>query len=169
VATPRFNALERCPAAARAQGVLSVGFDLDFSANKITRIASGKSTNLATETARALVNCVKREFEGTSLEGIQHEQTSYTLFFRIEFAEPPPRTPASAASAAGDAAQTSGSATVSWAAAIIRDVPSKDGRTLARVLSGTRVTVLARQGEWYKVKYNAKGSEGWVYRGAIGL
>ena len=56
-----------------------------------------------------------------------------------------------------------------WVAAIIRDGPSRDGREIARVLSGTRMTVVARKGEWYKVKYDAKGSEGWVYKAAIGL
>lgn len=169
LANPRLAALEQCPAVRKAQGVFSVGFDLDFSANKITRIASGKSTTLPAETTRALIACVKREFSAASLEGIQHDHPSYTIFFRIDWAEPAALTPATSASAGADAIPASGSATVTWAAAIIRNVPSKEGRTLARVLSGTRLTVIARQGEWYRVKYDAKGSEGWVYRGALGL
>jgi hypothetical protein len=171
IALPRFAALENCPAAGSAQGMLSLGFELDLSSNKITRIASGKSTTLPAGAAEALVSCAKKEFQAASLDGLKHEHASYTLFYRIEF--PPPGEPAAADSAdsqaSADVTAASGSVTVGWAAAIIRDAPSKDGRDIARVMSGTRMTVVARKGEWYKVKYDAKGSEGWVYRAAIGL
>jgi hypothetical protein len=40
---------------------------------------------------------------------------------------------------------------------------------VARVLSGTRVSVTGRQGDWYRVKYDGKGAEGWVFRTAIGM
>ena len=170
IALPRFAALENCPAAASAQGTLSLGFDLDLSNTKIARIASGKSTTLPAGAAEALVTCAKKEFQAASLDGLKHEHASYTLFYRIEF--PPPDAPAAAdsqASAPADVTAASGNVTVGWVAAIIRDAPSRDGREIARVLSGTRMTVVARKGEWYKVKYDAKGSEGWVYKAAIGL
>jgi hypothetical protein len=170
IALPRFAALENCPATSTAQGTLSLGFDLDLSSNKIARIASGKSTTLPAGATEALVTCARKEFQAASLEGLKHEHASYTLFYRIEF--PPPDAPAAAdsqASAPADVTAASGSVTVGWVAAIIRDAPSRDGREIARVLSGTRMTVVARKGEWYKVKYDAKGSEGWVYKAAIGL
>jgi SH3-like domain-containing protein len=37
------------------------------------------------------------------------------------------------------------------------------------VLSGTRVSVSGRNGDWYRIKYDAKGGEGWVFRTAIGM
>jgi hypothetical protein len=170
IALPRFAALENCPAAAGAQGTLSLGFDLDLSSNKIARIASGKSTTLPGGAAEALVSCAKKEFQAASLDGLKHEHASYTVFYRIEFPAPDaPATADSQASTPADVTAASGNVTVGWVAAIIRDAPSKDGREIARVLSGTRMTVLARKGEWYKVKYDAKGSEGWVYKAAIGL
>jgi hypothetical protein len=169
IALPRFAALENCPAAANARGMLSLGLDLELAGGKIGRIASGKSTTLPADTTDALVTCAKKEFEAASLEGLKHEHATYTVFYRIEF--PPPDAPAAADSqtAQGDATAASGSVTVSWASAIIRDAPSKDARDMARVMSGTRMTVVARKGEWYRVKYDAKGNEGWVYRAAIGL
>jgi hypothetical protein len=176
IALPRFAALENCPAAQSAQGTLSLGFDLDLSNTKIARIASGKSTTLPAGAAEALVACAKKEFQAASLDGLKHEHSTYTLFYRIEFpgpdAPPPANSQSSADSQASvptDATAASGNVTVGWVAAIIRDGPSRDGREIARVLSGTRMTVVARKGEWYKVKYDAKGSEGWVYKAAIGL
>ena len=56
-----------------------------------------------------------------------------------------------------------------WEVAILRSSPTKDGDVVARVLQGTRLIVSGRQGDWYKVKYDARGKEGWVYRTAIGL
>jgi uncharacterized protein YgiM (DUF1202 family) len=71
--------------------------------------------------------------------------------------EPPAITPAS------------GRATVNWEVALVRATPTRDGDVLARVLSGTRVVVTGRSGDWYRVKFDAKGSEGWVFRASIGL
>jgi uncharacterized protein YgiM (DUF1202 family) len=53
--------------------------------------------------------------------------------------------------------------------AILRSTPTKDGEVVARLLRGTRLVVTGRQTEWYKVKYNSKNDEGWVFRTAIGL
>jgi hypothetical protein len=34
---------------------------------------------------------------------------------------------------------------------------------------GTRVVVTGKNGDWFRIKYDAKGSQGWVYRTAIGM
>ena len=60
-------------------------------------------------------------------------------------------------------------ATVVWNSAIIRDAPSEKGARVAQILSGTRVAVVGRHNNWYKIKYDSKGNEGWVYKGALGL
>jgi len=63
----------------------------------------------------------------------------------------------------------SGVATVSWDTALVRTAPDRESKVVARVLSGTRVGVTGRSGDWYRVKYDAKGREGWVFRTSIGM
>jgi hypothetical protein len=55
---------------------------------------------------------------------------------------------------------------VNWDVAIVRETP-KTGVIVGRVLRGSKVKVLAHQGEWYRVQYGS--ILGWVYRGTIGL
>ena len=38
---------------------------------------------------------------------------------------------------------------------------------VARLVRGTKVKILGKQNDWYKIEANGKA--GWVYRGAIGL
>jgi SH3-like domain-containing protein len=55
---------------------------------------------------------------------------------------------------------------VAWDVAVLRDTP-KAGAVVGRILRGTKVKLLARQGEWFKIR---SGSiEGWAYRGALGM
>jgi len=58
---------------------------------------------------------------------------------------------------------------VSWETALVHATPEKDGKVVARVLSGTRVAVTGRSGDWYRIKYDARGREGWVFRTAVGM
>jgi SH3-like domain-containing protein len=51
----------------------------------------------------------------------------------------------------------------------VRSDPKRDGEVRARVLSGTRVVVTGKNGDWFRIKYDAKGNQGWVYRTAIGM
>ena len=131
----------------------------------------GSSTTLPEGTAEALLRCARKEFATVSLDAVQHEHTEYKVFYLVEFLPPgeAPREESADANPSDELTAASGVATVSWNVAIIRDGPNQDAKRIARILSGTRVTVLGRQGEWYKVKYDAKGSEGWVYKSAIGL
>ena len=55
---------------------------------------------------------------------------------------------------------------MNWDVAIVRDAP-KTGTIVGRVLRGSKVKVLAHQGEWFRVQYGS--ITGWVYRGTIGL
>ena len=90
------------------------------------------------------------------------------MFYKVEFL--PEASPSSSPSAGSEdgLVDASGRATVGWNVALIRKEP-RDGEVVARVLSGTNVVVTGRQGDWYRVKYDGKGNEGWVYRSAIGL
>jgi len=178
VAREHLRELSACPGTEQASGVLSLGFELDFEGDKIKNIQSGKSTSLEQEAVDKLLGCARERFSNVSLVGIAHEQQVYSLFYRLELLPPPgdkrapsgPNQSEPAGSAAeAEAAPASGRATVSWDVALVRAAPARDGEVRARVLSGTRVIVTGKSGDWFRVKYDAKGNQGWVYRTAIGM
>jgi hypothetical protein len=168
------EALSGCRAAGGARGTLSLGFEVDFENKKISDLKSGKSTTLGNQTTGALTACAKERLDTVKLDGVAHDHPEYTVYYSIEISPNEGQTaaaaaePTSAATSEGDIVAASGRATVSWQVALIRAEP-KEGEVVARVLNGTRVVVTGRKGEWYRVKYDAKGNEGWVYRTAIGL
>jgi hypothetical protein len=167
VARSRLLTLAACPAAAGRTGLLSIGFDLNFEKDTVSRIRSGKSTSFDDATTRKLVACVEKEFGSATLEGIEHAYNNYTVFYKVELM--PEAEQQAASEGEGEAVvEASGRATVGWQVALIRKEP-REGEVVARILSGTNVIVTGRQGDWYRVKYDARGNEGWVYRSAIGL
>jgi hypothetical protein len=168
VARERLSSLD-CPAARNASGVLSIGFELDFTTERITRITSGKATSLGDAALDALLDCYRKSFKDVTLVGIPHEQQRYTIFYRIELAAAPALASAAPSGAPIVVTPASGTATVSWETALVHATPEKEGKVVARVLSGTRVAVSGRSGDWYRVKYDARGREGWVFRTAIGM
>jgi hypothetical protein len=170
------RALIACDGAEDARGVLSLGFDVDFGANKLDNFVAGRSTTLASSLSKRLVHCAEKQLAKVSLEGIKHSMDAYRVFYKLEFGgresaavstdtepEKGGATPTS-----DEVVAASGRVTVTWEAALVRAKP-REGEILARVLGGTRLTVTGHQGDWYRVKYDGKGSEGWVYKGAIGL
>jgi SH3 domain-containing protein len=170
--------LSACSGTEDAAGVLSLGFELDFEKDKIKSIQSGKSTSLEQDNVDRLLGCARQAFANVSLAGIAHEQATYSLYYRIELLAPaddgkkaaadaPDGAPVTAA--AGVDTPASGHATVSWDVALVRSAPARDGEVRARVLAGTRVVVTGKNGDWFRIKYDAKGSQGWVYRTAIGM
>lgn len=171
VARSRVLALSACPAAADVRGTLSLGLELDFGTKKIKGVFKGKSTTLDADKADALLECAKPSFESASLDGIEHKAPAYTVFYRVDFMAAPAAAPEGPATedAGTETTLASGRATVIWEVAILRSTPTKDGEVVARLLRGTRLVVTGRQGDWYKVKYNSKNDEGWVFRTAVGL
>jgi hypothetical protein len=178
VAREHLRELSACSGTEQASGVLSLGFELDFEGDKIKNIQSGKSTSLEQDMVDRFLACARERFANVSLVGIAHEQQLYSLYYRLEILPPPSskaQKPGSeqaepaASAGATDETPASGRATVSWDVALVRDAPKRDGEVRARVLSGTRVVVTGKSGDWFRVKYDAKGSQGWVYRTAIGM
>lgn len=174
VAVPRIKALAQCPAAAGAAGKLSIGFDVDFRRKEV-RLMSGKSTTLPKERADALLKCADTAFDKVSLAEIPHKHRRYLIFYTASFgasdkvAEPAAEKPAAEGPAAGTTTSespASGLATVVWDVVLVRDAP-KTGTVVGRIMRGSRVKVIAHQGEWFRVAFG--GTEGWVYRGTIGL
>ncbi len=176
IAQPRLRKLSACPAATAAtSGKLSVLFNLDFTSHKVAADV-GKSSTVVD--AQTFATCVKGAFQGVSLGALDHQNPRYTIGYTVVFtptASPsvglgdgvpaaavvPSSAPASSATPHDDA-----SVEVAWEVAIVRDAP-RTGAVLARLPRGTRVRLGAAQEGWYKVEYTP-GSEGWVYRSAIG-
>ncbi len=174
VQTP-LQSLVACDAAENASGILSLGFDVDFESKTFDHFVVGKSTTFSGGVAKQLMHCGEKELNRVSLDGVQHTQSSYRVFYKIEFggeaslASNSTAEPGNADGAtSNELIAASGRVTVTWDAALVRAKP-KEGEVLARVLGGTRLTVTGRQGDWYRVKYDGKGNEGWVFKSAIGL
>lgn len=165
IAKERLQGLTTCEPAKGATGTLSIGFDLDFSKEKITRVLKGKSTTFSDEVAEALVACAKREFLTATLRGVEHTHAKYLVFYMVELAAPSLSETPSADTAV---VQASGTATIIWNSARIRSAPD-DGEVVSRILYGTRVVVTGRQEDWYRVRYDAKGNEGWVHKNALAM
>ncbi len=171
---PAFEAtllgLEQCEAGKDAVGMLSLGVELDFGSNQVAEVSRGRSTTLSEVASQGLLRCFKSAVTAVDLSSIKHEQQRYTVFFPVELLAtptsvddaPPP------SDGEGELTPASGVATVSWDVAVVRAAP-KDGDIQARILKGTRVTVTGKRLDWYRIKYDAKGSEGWVYKSAIGM
>ncbi|MET0592521.1 MAG: SH3 domain-containing protein [Polyangiaceae bacterium] len=174
VAVPRIKALAQCSGTAGAVGKLSIGFDVDFRRKEV-RVMSGKSTTLPKEKAEALIKCADTAFDKVSLAEIQHKHRRYLIFYTATFAgadkpvEAAVEKPAVEGPSAGTTTSetaTTGIATVVWDVVLVRDAP-KTGAVVGRIMRGSKVKVLAHQGEWYRVNFGT--TEGWVYRGTIGL
>jgi len=173
IAVPKIKALAQCPAASGLAGKLSIGFDVDFR-KKAVKVQLGKSTTLPRDKAEALIRCADTAFDKVSLGEVPHEHRRYTVFYVASFstpnkAEPVPDKPTVEGPVAGTTTSESpanGTAAVGWDVAIVRDAP-KTGTIVGRVMRGSKVKVVAHQGEWYRVQYGS--IEGWVYRGTIGL
>jgi SH3-like domain-containing protein len=72
------------------------------------------------------------------------------------------------ASGAEPLVPANGSATVIWNSARVRSQPD-GGEVRTQLLYGTRLVVTARQGDWFRVRYDAQGDEGWVHKNALSL
>jgi len=182
--TEPLRSLVACDGVAGQTGVLSLGFDVDFGAQKLGGFTVGRSTTLSAPVAKELRGCAENVLGKLELGGIEHGFSNYRVFYLVEFAsagsagdgaDSPdvPATPMPAASGTGEGTSAevqgaSGRATVSWEVALVRKAP-RDGAVVARVLGGTRLMVTGRQGDWYRVKYDAQGNEGFVFKSAIGL
>ena len=177
VAVPKIKELAKCPSAVGLDGKLSIGFEIDFQKKEV-HVVKGKKTTLPSSTVQGILQCAAREFSNLSLEEVPHKLRRYTLFYNTTFL-PPGKRPdaegapkgddegeeAAAGKTTGEAAAT-GSAVVSWDTALVRKDP-KDGEVVARVVRGTKLKLIGRQNDWYKVETGSK--TGWVYRAAIGL
>ncbi len=175
VAKKKLATLAECPAALGLEGKVVVSFDVDFKKKEV-HVSKGKKNTLPTSTIDGVVQCAAKELAKVDLGEVPHKLRRYTVAYTLTFYPPgkqPEAEPEGAAptepdakGATTDETSATGSATVSWDTALVRKTP-KDGDIVARVVRGTRVKIVAKQNDWYRVEVS--GKTGWVYRGAIGL
>lgn len=177
IATPKLKELEKCQAALGLEGKMQIGFNVDFQKKEV-QVTKGKKTSLPTSTVQGILQCAAREFSNVSLEDVPHAHRRYTLFYTATF-YPPGKAPEGeggakpnegdeepAAGKTTSETEASGMATVNWDTALVRKEP-RDGDVVARLVRGTRVKIVGRQNDWYKVEHGS--TVGWVHRAAVGL
>lgn len=175
VAAPKLKELEKCQAALGLEGKMQIGFNVDFQKKEV-QVIKGKKTSLPTSTVQGILQCAAREFSNVSLEEVPHEHRRYTLFYMASF-YPPGKQPEGEAKpndseeepTAGKTtseSEASGMASVNWDTALVRKEP-RDGDVVARLVRGTRVKIVGRQNDWYKIEHGS--TTGWVHRAAVGL
>lgn len=174
IAVKRLRALASCPSAVGLEGKMGVIFEVDFRKKRVF-VKKTKKNALPSATVNGVVKCAAREFAHAPLDEVPHKHKHYVLEYPITF-YPPGKHPEGAAGDAGDGepaagattseADASGTAIVAWDTAPVRKEP-KDGAVVHRFVRGTKVKIVGKQNDWYKIESN--GKVGWVYRGAIGL
>lgn len=184
IALPKLKELAACPSALGLEGKMTIGFDIDFSKKEVHVLKAKKGTSLPASTVTGILQCAAREFSNVALEDVPHKFRRYSLAYVATF-YPPGKHPTGDAEAAkgggegeggedGEAAagsttsetEASGLAVVNWDTALVRKEP-KDGDVVTRLVRGTKVKLVGRQNDWYKVEHGSK--TGWVHRAAIGL
>lgn len=165
VFVPRLKALNKCSSAVGLAGEMTLGFDIDFKKKDI-QLVKGKS-ELPITTERGIIQCAADYIRDVSAEQIPHSFTRYRVFYSLKFYPPGTAPPGEGKDDAGaeDAEAAKTMATVTWDTALVRAEPTT-GKVLMRLVRGTRVKILGRRKDWYRVKMQDK--EGWIYRGALG-
>jgi hypothetical protein len=175
IAVKRLRELARCPSALGLSGKMSIGFEVNFD-KKDVQIKNRKGSTLPASTIGGIIACAAREFATVPLDEVPHKHRRYNLVYGLTFYPPgkhpegaAPAEPGDDSPAAGSTtseSEATGSATIAWDTALLRKDP-KDGEVVARIVRGTRVKIIGKQNDWYKIESGTKA--GWVYRGAIGL
>ena len=176
VAVPKLTALAECPSAVGLAGKVSVGLEIDFEKKEV-HVVKGKKekTSIPSSTVAGIVQCAARAFANVPLEDVPHTFRHYTVAYGLTFyppgkapeeAEEKPAEGEEAAGSTTSEAGANGSALVSWDTALVRKEP-KDGEVVVRLVRGTKVKIVGRRNDWYKIEAGAK--TGWIYRGSIGL
>jgi hypothetical protein len=181
ILAPRLKQLSSCPSALGMSAELQIGFDLDFEKPEVKVIRGKKGDapkkgDVPSSTVQGVLSCIADSVRDISLQEIKHNHSKYRVYYTLKFyppgarpsAEPAAEQPAEQGSSGSDeAAEAKGTAAVTWETALVRDEP-RTGKVVARLVKGTRVTLLSKRQDWYRVRVRA-GEEGWLYRGSLGL
>ena len=158
----------------------SIGEFVRFMAGRVAtlpaaqRHALADGADIVLKEARAYPGTYQSGWTALQPETIAHKHARYSLAYTATF-YPPGKHPGDpdaktgegeGAAPAPSADGVGGTADIAWDTAIVRSEP-KGKEIVMRLVRGTRVKVLEKRDEWYKVDH--RGKAGWVFRAAIGL
>ncbi len=190
VVKPRVQSIATCSGVEGQTGKLALVVNADFNSGRFWYDVS-KASNV--QNLDAISSCLKTSFHNTSVDkGVPHEHARYTVSYTAmltaadgsaasatkdkddapkkgkaeKSADKPAATEDEAPAPVKPAA--AGEAAVAWEVALVRDQP-KVGSVVARLPRGTKVKLGSMKEGWYAIKFGDDfGTEGWVYRGAVG-
>lgn len=165
IAKPRLADLDKCPAALGLEGELALTLGINFEKNEVVVDGIKKKSEVPSSTLKGVVACAAEALKGVELEKVPHTHTRYGVSYALSFFPPGKAPKAEEPGDDKDAEPSLGKATVTWEKALLRDTP-KEGKVVARLPQGTRVKLLEKNDDWYRID-SSKG-KGWVYRQAIG-
>ncbi len=179
IAVPKLKDLAACPSAVGLSGKLGLAIEIDFDKKEVHVAKARKDkTSIPSSTVTGIVQCATKGFANLPLEEVPHKFKHYSVQYGLTFVPPGKGAEGEAAGdkegeggedAAGSTTSETGAegtATVIQDTGLVRKEP-KDGEVVARLVRGTKVKIVGRRNEWYKI--DANGKTGWIYRGAIGL
>jgi Bacterial SH3 domain len=163
----RLEKLDGCPSALGLAGEMGIGFDIDFKKQEIA-VRRGDIGDMPSSTVNGIMACAADYIGDVAADKIPHKHDRYRVSYKLSFHPPGTAVPRSGSDAVGedDADSERGLASISWDTGLVRDEP-RTGKVIARLVRGTRVKILGRRKDWYRVKIGSK--EGWLYRAALGL
>lgn len=168
VLAPRLEQLASCPSALGLEGEMALTFDVDFK-QKAIRVLKGPGGELPGSTINGVLACGAEAMAEIPLEKVVYKHSKYRVEYNLKFYPPGAaiHTEGAAADDAESATERSrGMGTVAWDSALVRSEP-QTGDVVTRLVRGTRVTLMGRRKDWYRVKVGSK--DGWIYRGALGM
>jgi hypothetical protein len=178
IAVPRLRELARCPSALGLEGKMTIGFEVNFEKKEIQVAKAKKVSGMPSTTVNGILQCAAHEFGNASLEEVPHKYRRYTLAYTLNFYKPGKHPGAAegpegggadgenAAGATTSETEATGNAVIASDSVSLRK-EAKGKEKVGRLVRGTKVKILAKQNDWYKVESGS--NVGWVYRTAIGL
>jgi uncharacterized Zn ribbon protein len=177
IAVPKLRELAKCPSALGLEGKMTIGFEVNFDKKEVQVAKTKKVSGIPSTTVNGILQCAAREFSNVALEEVPHKYRRYTLAYALSFYKPGKHPTAaeggadgadseSAAGATTSETEANGNAVIASDSVSLRKEP-KGKEKVGRLVRGTKVKILAKQNDWYKVESGS--NVGWVYRSAIGL
>lgn len=176
IAVPRLKELSKCPSALGLEGKMTIGFEVNFDKKEVQVSKPKKVVGMPSTTVNGILQCAAHDFGNVTLDEVPHKFRRYTLAYTLNFYKPG-KHPGAAENADGGDGDNAAGATTSETEATGNAVIASDSVSLrkeakgkekvGRLVRGTKVKILAKQNDWYKVESGS--NVGWVYRTAIGL
>lgn len=180
---PMLRKLDSCPSALGLTGDLQVQLDVSFDKKTSIQVrkgrkasapsstdeadkASPKPAELPSSTVTGVLACVADYVREVAVERLAHDHDRYLVEYGLRFrANGKAPTVRSAEEAPATESSSEEVATIVHDSAILRDEP-RTGKSVGRLVRGTRVKILGSRKDWFEVKMGNR--RGWLYRAALG-